>query len=129
MRGFSGRFAQARGNSPFARSFNAQFKTSTARPMMFVNNNIRMSSVFTHCAGEIPINGFAEQYRSITSSFSSVGTSANSDSVSEDSDTKVVNGSLAPDEFKIVQLAEIQTLFTYCHDREDMTQIRVAIRQ
>ena len=75
--------------------------------------------ISTYCVGEVPLNGFAEQYRSVTSSFTSVGeSSSNGDSVSGDSDAQVVAGGAIGDELEFCQIAEVPTLFTYCHDFE-----------
>jgi len=82
-------------------------------------SSVRMLSTYAHCVGEIPLNGFAEQYRSVTGCFTSVGEScSNGDSVAGDSDAQVVAGATVADELEFVQIAEVPTLFTYCHDFE-----------
>jgi hypothetical protein len=129
MRGgrFAGRFAQARGNSSWAKEYNRQvfgskmtgtFAQSFERKYWAGSlSSVRMLS--SYCVGEIPLNGFAEQYRSVTSSFTSVGeSSSNGDSVAGDSDAQVVAGATVADELEFVQIAEVPTLFTYCHDFE-----------
>jgi hypothetical protein len=91
---------------------------------MFHQQTRLLSSVsmnFAQCLGEVPLCGFAEQYRSITQSFTSIGGLAGSNGeVSDgDADAQVVAGSMA-DELEFVQIAEVPTLFTYCHkDRND----------
>jgi hypothetical protein len=124
MRGcrFAGRFAQARGNSSFANAFNAQFQRGVFTGRTFVqgslnsSNTLRnLSSVFARCAGEIPLNGFAEQYRTITTGVSTTGqlNAANSD-VEESAEGQVVVGTSA-DQVDFVKIAEVPTLFQYCH--------------
>ncbi len=111
MRGFkcAGRFAQARGNSSFARAFNQQF----ARPVFFTPFNQRaLGSVFARCVGEIPLNGFAEQYRSISTSFSAAGQSAcGGDAIGEEE-----SGDASVDQLECVQVSEVPTLFQYKRD-------------
>ena len=136
MRGgrFAGRFAQARGTSSWAQQFNRQvFKKNTEGSChgfansferkywtsSFSQSSLRMLSTYAHCVGEIPLNGFAEQYRSVTNSITCVGEScSNSDSIAGESDVQVVAGSTVSDELEFVQIAEVPTLFTYCHDFE-----------
>ena len=128
MRGcrFSGRFAQARGNSVWARQFNSQVFAKTATN--FNNNTFRtmftrpISSAFIRCAGEVPLNGFAEQYRTIANSVMSVGDScSNGDSIAGESDAQIVIGGTT-DELEFVQIiADVPTLFTYCHHDFEMT--------
>jgi len=132
MRGcrFAGRFAQARGNSSWANQFNSQvfgktasnFKTQTN---FFSTSSRAMSSAFIRCAGEIPLNGFAEQYRTIANSFSSVGEAcSNGDSLAGESDAQIViGGNTIGDELEFVQIAEVPTLFTYCHHEFEMTHV------
>ena len=71
---------------------------------------------FSQCLGEVPLCGFAEQYRSITQSFTGVGGQSGSNGeVSEgDADAQIVAGPMS-DELEFVQIAEVPTLFTYCH--------------
>lgn len=117
----SGRFAQARGASSWARAFNANLTqqrksfvqtASFSSRSLFSSANLRaMASV----AGEAPLTGFAEQYRSITHSFTTLGQSGStSDSVAGDADAQIVAGSTV-DELEFVQIAEVPTLFTYNH--------------
>jgi hypothetical protein len=118
----SGRFAQARGSSAWARAFNANLtqqrngfvQSMTNGNRLFLNSsNIRMMA---SVAGESPLTGFAEQYRSVTHSFTTLGQSAStSDSVAGDADAQVVAGSTV-DELEFVQIAEVPTLFTYNHE-------------
>lgn len=71
------------------------------------------------CLGEVPLCGFAEQYRSITQSFATMGQSGSAaDSLDGDTDAQIVSGTTA-EELEFVQIAEIPTLFTYCHERND----------
>lgn len=132
MRGcrFAGRFAQARGNSSWARQFNSQVfsKTPTTasssfRSQSFFTASRTLSSAFIRCAGEVPLNGFAEQYRTIANSMSSVGEAcSNGDSLAGESDAQIViAGNSVGDELEFVQIAEVPTLFTYCHHDFEMT--------
>ena len=131
MRGcrFAGRFAQARGNSSWAQQFNSQVFGKTGanfrtQNIFFSTTSTRaMSSAFIRCAGEIPLNGFAEQYRTIANSFNSVGEScSNGDSLAGESDAQIViGGNTVGGELEFVQIAEVPTLFTYCHHEFEMT--------
>ena len=117
----SGRFAQARGASSWARSFNAnltQQRKSFAQSASFSSRSLFSSAnlrAMASVTGEAPLTGFAEQYRSITHSFTTLGQSGStSDSVAGDADAQIVAGS-SVDELEFVQIAEIPTLFTYIH--------------
>lgn len=108
----AGRFAQARGSSAWAQAFNNQFKGGNG---VFRQQTRLLASVnLAQCLGESPMCGFAEQYKSITSlSVSTMGQS-NSDSVEGEAEAKLVAGTAA-DELEFIQIAEVPTLFTYCH--------------
>jgi hypothetical protein len=121
-RNIAGRFAQARGSSAWARAFNANLAGRTFSPLMqqqtFRTISAAASMNFAQCIGETPLCGFAEQYRSITQSFTSVGqTGSSADAVDGEADAQIVAGAAA-DELEFVQIAEVPTLFTYCHDRD-----------
>ena len=110
MRGSCGRFAQARGNSAWARQFN--FQASSQR---FFRPHIRtMCSInLTQCLGEVPLSGFAEQYSSITQSFNSVGqSSGNNDATAGDNDD-LLDCQATDEMMEFVQIAEVPTLCTY----------------
>lgn len=127
MRGcrFAGRFAQARGNSVWARQFNSQVFAKNAT--QFTTNtmfNRTISSALFRCASEVPLNGFAEQYRTIANSVTSVGDAcSNGDSIAGESDAQIViGGNTVGDELEFVQIiAEVPTLFSYCHHDFEMT--------
>ncbi len=117
---FCGRFAQARGNSTWARSFNAnltQQRTMFDQNRMFASVCINMRQ----CAGEAPMTGFAEQYRSMTQSVSIGQPNASQSDVVGDADASAVSGTQT-DELEFVQITEVPTLFTYCdnHVRKRM---------
>jgi hypothetical protein len=115
----AGRFAQARGSSSWARAFNANVSHKfTSPPMMQRRLLCAVPMNLAQCLGEVPLGGFAEQYRSITQSFATVGQAGSgSDSLDGDADAQVVAGGAA-DELEFVQIAEVPTLFTYCHQTQ-----------
>ncbi len=127
MRGcrFAGRFAQARGNSSWAQQFNSQVFRTRNNFFSSSTTSRGMSSAFIRCAGEVPLNGFAEQYRTIANSFSSVGESCtNGDSLAGESEAQIViGGNTIGDELEFIQIAEVPTLFTYCHHDFEMTHL------
>jgi hypothetical protein len=116
----AGRFAQARGSSSWARAFNANLNQTSARrfsPLLQQQTRLISAMNLSQCLGEVPVSGFAEQYRSITQSFNSIGQSGSgSDSLDGEADAQVVAGATT-EELEFVQIAEVPTLFTYCHDR------------
>lgn len=119
-RHIAGRFAQARGSSSWARAFNATLHSSTMPRLIQTRLLSSMVSMnLSQCLGEVPLCGFAEQYRSITQSFNGVGGQSGSNGeVSEgDADAQIVAGSMS-DEMEFVQIAEVPTLFTYCDQKD-----------
>ena len=119
-RHIAGRFAQARGSSTWARAFNANLSQTSARrfsPLLQQQTRLISSVNLSQCLGEVPISGFAEQYRSITQSFTSLGQSGSGgEALDGEADAQVVAGATT-EELEFVQIAEVPTLFTYCHDR------------
>ena len=128
----AGRFAQARGNSAWAQAFNANLNqqrrgfVNSAAPSWASSYFRPMSAVtasLSQCMGESPQTGFAEQYRCITNSVNTLGQSGSAgDAVAGDAEAQVVAGSVA-EELEFVQIAEVPTLFTYCHHQmSDVTR-------
>ena len=112
----TGRFAQARGASAWAQSFNASSRC-------FFSGSARMTRPlsgaainFAQCLGESPTSGFAEQFRAVTQTFAVLGGQSGSvgDFLAGDEDAQVEAGSVL-EELEFLQTADMPTLFTYSH--------------
>ena len=114
----AGRFAQARGSSAWAQAFNANLCSSNfarSHSVLFRQQTRLLASVnLSQCLGESPLCGFAEQYRAVASQSVTALGQSNTDTVEGDAEAQLATGTTA-DELEFVQIAEVPTLFTYCH--------------